>query len=155
MLPLTKIMFNLLSIFGATIMSIVTDSKTIDEIAEMPIEKLIDYLQAKDHGRFSDPESLVIAIRKAIRDSYRLGKVMRDSIDAVLSIYYTEIKTDQKLISDLNKAIARIIQALLEAKILQSIPGIGPIYSAGIIAEIGNMNRFDNETQLALQNIVV
>lgn len=136
-------------------MSIVTDSKTIDEIAEMPIEKLIDYLQAKDHGRFSDPESLVIAIRKAIRDSYRLGKVMRDSIDAVLSIYYTEIKTDQKLISDLNKAIARIIQALLEAKILQSIPGIGPIYSAGIIAEIGNMNRFDNETQLALQNIVV
>lgn len=145
MLPLTKIMFNLLSIFGATIMSIVTDSKTIDEITEITIEKLIDYLQAKDHGRFSDPESLVMAIRKAIRDS----------IDAVLSIYYTEIKTDQKLISDLNKGIARIIQALLEAKILQSIPGIGPIYSAGIIAEIGNMNRFDNETQLTLQNIVV
>lgn len=136
-------------------MSIVTDSKTIDEIVEMPIEKLIDYLQAKDHGRFSDPESLVMAIRKAIRDSYRLGKVMRDSIDAVLSVYYTEIKTDQKLISDLDKAIARIIQALPEAKILQSIPGIGPVYSAGIIAEIGNMNRFDNEAQLALQNIMV
>lgn len=137
------------SVFGATMMSIVTDSKTIDEIAEMPIEKLIDYLQAKGHGRFSDPESLALAIKKAIRGSYRLGKVMKDSIDAVLSVYYTEIKTDQKLISDLDKAIARIIQALPEAKILQSIPGIGPVYSAGIIAEIGNINRFDSEAQLA------
>ena len=61
----------------------------------------------------------------------------------------TEIKTDQKLISNLDKAIARIIQALPEAKILQSIPGIGPVYSAGIIAEIGNINRFDSEAQLA------
>lgn len=137
------------SVFGATMMSIVTDSKTIDEIAEMPIEKLIDYLQAKGHGCFSDPESLALAIKKAIRGSYRLGKVMKDSIDAVLSVYYTEIKTDQKLISDLDKAIARIIQALPEAKILQSIPGIGPVYSAGIIAEIGNINRFDSEAQLA------
>lgn len=137
------------SIFGATMLSIVTNSKTIDEIAEMPIEKLIDYLQTKGHGRFSDPESLAKAIRKAIQGSYRLGKVMKDSIDAVLSVYYTEIKTDQKLIGNLDKAIARIIETLPESKILQSIPGIGPVYSAGIIAEIGNIDRFNTEAQLA------
>ena len=39
-------------------LSIVTDSKTIDEITEMPIEDLIDYLQTKGRGRFSDPEDL-------------------------------------------------------------------------------------------------
>ena len=137
------------SVFGATMMSIVTDSKTIDEIADMPLEDLIDYLQVKERGRFSDPEALAKAIRKAVRSSYRLGKVMKDSIDAVLAVYYTEIKTNQSLIKDLDKAIARIVEALPEAKILQSIPGIGPVYSAGIIAEIGSIDRFDNEAGLA------
>ncbi|MCZ9646899.1 IS110 family transposase, partial [Lactobacillus crispatus] len=137
------------SIFGATMLSIVTDSKTIDEIAEMPIEDLIDYLQTKGRGRFSDPETLAKAIRKAVRGSYRLGKVMKDSIDAVLSVYYAEIKTNQKLIKNLDKAITDIVQTLPEERILQSIPGIGSVYSAGIIAEIGSIDRFDTEAQLA------
>ncbi|MDB6253065.1 hypothetical protein [Lactobacillus amylovorus] len=62
------------SIFGATMLSIVTDSKIIDEIVEMPIENLIDYFQTKGRGRFSDPEALAKAIKKAVRGSYRLGK---------------------------------------------------------------------------------
>lgn len=137
------------SVFGATMLSIITNSKTLDEIAKMPIEELIDYLQTKGRGRFSDPEALAKAIRKAVRGSYRLGKAMKDSIDTVLAVYYTEIKTDQKLIKNLDKSIAQIVDALPEAKILQSIPGIGPVYSAGIIAEIGSIDRFDNEAKLA------
>ena len=39
---------------------------------------------------------------------------MKDSIDAVLSVYYTEIKTNQKLIKNLDKAITDIVQALLK-----------------------------------------
>lgn len=137
------------SVFGATMLSIITNSKTLDEIAEMPVEELIDFLQSKGRGRFSDPEALAKAIRKAVRGSYRLGKVMKDSIDTVLAVYYTEIKTDQKLIKDLDKSITQIADALPEAKILQSVPGIGPVYSAGIIAEIGSIDRFDNEAKLA------
>ena len=33
--------------------------------------------------------------------------------------------------------------------VLISIPGIGPVYSAGIMAEIGDINRFDNQASLA------
>lgn len=33
--------------------------------------------------------------------------------------------------------------------VLISIPGIGPVYSAGIIAEIGDINRFKNQAALA------
>ncbi|KIP29718.1 transposase IS116/IS110/IS902 family protein [Bacillus thuringiensis serovar morrisoni] len=32
---------------------------------------------------------------------------------------------------------------------LESIPGIGPIFAAGIIAEIGQIERFDDETKIA------
>ena len=34
-------------------------------------------------------------------------------------------------------------------KVLISIPGIGPVFSAGIMAEIGDINRFQNHAQLA------
>ena len=32
---------------------------------------------------------------------------------------------------------------------LESIPGIGPVFAAGIIAEIGQIERFDDETKIA------
>lgn len=32
---------------------------------------------------------------------------------------------------------------------METIPGIGPVYAAGIIAEIGDINRFDNQAALA------
>lgn len=137
------------SIFGATMMSIITDSHTLDEIAQMPVEKLVEYLQEKGHGRFSDPEDLAKAIQRAVRGSYRLGRVMKDSIDSVLAVYSAEIGTYKKLIPDLDKSISRIVSTLPEAKILESIPGIGKVYSAGIIAEIGSIDRFDTEAQLA------
>ena len=32
---------------------------------------------------------------------------------------------------------------------LTSIPGIGPVYSAGIIAEIGDIHRFESQASVA------
>lgn len=137
------------SIFGATMLSIVTDSKTLDEIANEPVIDLVDYLNTKGRGRFSDPEALAKAIKRAVRNSYRLGKVMTDSIDQAIGVYYTEIKTYQKLIKDLEKSIERISDSIPEIQYLKSLPGIGKVYSAGIIAEIGSIKRFAGQTQLA------
>lgn len=36
-----------------------------------------------------------------------------------------------------------------ESKSLLSVLGIGPVYAAGIIAEIGQIERFENEAKLA------
>ena len=33
--------------------------------------------------------------------------------------------------------------------VLISVPGIGPVFSAGIMAEIGDINRFENQAKLA------
>ena len=39
-------------------------------------------------------------------------------------------------------------QAELLSNVLISIPGIGPVISAGIMAEIGDINRFPSQSQL-------
>ncbi len=65
----------------------------------------------------------------------------------MLSISINSIKSIEAQIKDLEKAIAE--QMDLIPNTLTSVNGIGPVYSAGIIAEIGDINRFDNQAALA------
>lgn len=137
------------SIFGATMMDVLTESLSFDEIAEMEIEDLAAMLQQKGRGRFSDPEKLAKSISKAIRDSYRLGKVLEGSVDVVLATYAMMIKTLKQQVKELDKAIEQLLEVIPESQCLLSIPGIGPVYCAGILAEIGQIERFEDQAKLA------
>ncbi|KKH62442.1 transposase [Methanosarcina mazei] len=137
------------SVFGSTMMDLLTDSMSLEDIANMSLEDLAAALQQKGRGRFSNPQKLAKSLSKAIRDSYRLGKVMQNSVDVVLASYAMMIKTLKKQIKELDKAIQSLFEILPESKSLLSIPGIGPVYAAGIIAEIGQIERFDDEAKIA------
>ena len=137
------------SIFGATMMDLLTESLSFGEIAEMEIEDLAAMLQQKGRGRFSDPEKLAKSINKAIRDSYRLGKVLEGSVDVVLATYAMMIKTLKQQVKELDKAIEKLLEVIPESQCLLSIPGIGTVYTAGILAEIGQIERFDDQAKLA------
>jgi len=115
----------------------------------MPLEDLAEVLQLKGRGRFADPIKLAKAINKAARDSYRLGKVMQDSVDVVLGSYALMIRTIKDQIKSLDSAIERLLEVIPESQCLLSIPGIGKVYSAGILAEIGQIERFENQAKLA------
>ena len=65
----------------------------------------------------------------------------------VLSISITSIKALEAQIKEFDKAIATQMELL--PNVLISIPGIVPVFSAGIMAEIGDINRFHNQAQLA------
>lgn len=137
------------SVFGATMMDLLSESLTIDEISTMEITQLADLLQQKGRGRFSNPEKLAKAISKAARDSYRLGQVMQDSVDVVLGTYCLMVKTIKEQIKSLDKAIERLLEVIPESQCLMSIPGIGKVYCAGILAEVGQIERFEDQAKLA------
>lgn len=137
------------SVFGATIMNLLSDSLSLDEIAEMDLGQLAEILQQKGKGRFSNPEKLAKAINKAARDSYRLGKVLQGSVDVVLATYCMMVKTIKEQIKELDKAIERLLDIIPESQCLLSIPGIGKVYCAGILAEIGQIERFEDQAKLA------
>ena len=80
------------------------------------------------------------AIQKAARSSYRLPKTVNDSVNQVLSISINSMRAMKSQIKAFDKAIAE--QMALIPNTLTSVKGIGPVYSAGIIAEIGDINRF-------------
>lgn len=137
------------SIFGSTMMQLLTEDLTTDDLLNISSNDLTDYLAEHGRGRFADPEALAKTIQKAVRSSYRLDKVVANSVDAVLSVYAEEIKAFQKMIKDLDKSIEKVVKVTDDEQILHSIPGIGPVYAAGILAEIGQIDRFDNEAKLA------
>ncbi|OTN94537.1 transposase [Enterococcus faecium] len=121
----------------------------MDQLAEMPLEEFAALIQKLGNYRFKNPAGIAKAISKAIRSSYRLGQVHQDSVDIVLGVLAKEIRSIEKLIKELDKAIDDLVVVLPEYQCLTSIPGIGPVYAAGILAEIGQIERFSDETKLA------
>ena len=61
------------------------------------------------------------------------------------------ISSFEKELKAIDKAILQTVQGLNpeEYTVLNSIPGIGKVYSAGILAEIGSIKAFQNANQLA------
>src|SRR5699024_7134839 len=86
-------------------------------------------------------------IQKAAQSSYRLDKVVEESIDTILATSITVIRTFEKQIKELDKSIKRIMAGMTQA--LEAIPGIGPVFAAGIIAEMEQIERGENEKKIA------
>jgi transposase len=137
------------SVFGHAIMEMLSEKFSLDEIGAMDVADLADYLKEKGRNRFPDPEHVARCIQKAARASYRLSKVVEDSIDLVLGTSIQSIRSIQTQLKELDKAIERIMAGISGSKILRSIPGIDLVYAAGILAEIGDIERFDDQAAVA------
>lgn len=133
--------------FGNTSLSVIEEFEDIDEIANMPLDKLIEFINEKGKNRFPNPEATAKALQAAARGSYRLPKTVNDSVNQVLSIQISSIRALETQIKAFDKAIAEQIKIIPNT--LESIPGIGLVYTAGIIAEIGDINRFEGQASVA------
>jgi hypothetical protein len=132
--------------FGAT-SSAVLDEFTTEELAQQGVEQLAAYLEAKGRGRFAEPDALAATLQRAARDSYRLDKVLQQPLRLVLGTTLATIRTLQSQLKTLDKTIAQELAAIPQT--LASVPGLGPVWTAGLIAELGDITRFDDEAAIA------
>ena len=133
--------------YSTTAFAVYEEFESAEQLADMDLQELTEFIMIKGKKRFPDPDAVAQAIKKAAKGSYRLPKTINDSINQVLSISIRSMRAMDAQIKEFDKAIAE--QVKLIPNTLQSIPGIGPVYSAGIIAEIGDINRFKNQAALA------
>jgi len=133
--------------FGATAMAVVEEFLSPDEIAAQPLEELISFLEQKSKNRLVDAEGMAKALQKAARSSYRLNKSLADPVNACLASSISVIKALQTEVKKLDKIIEEHMKAIPQT--LTSVKGIGPVYSAGILAEVGEIIRFKNHKSLA------
>jgi len=132
--------------FGAT-SSAVLQEFTTEELAQQTLEQLAAYLQHKGRGRFIDPDALAATLQRAARDSYRLDKVLQEPLRLVLGTTLATIRSLQTQLKTLDKTIAQELAAIPQT--LASLPGLGPVWTAGLVAELGDITRFDDEAAIA------
>jgi transposase len=133
--------------FSTTALAVYEESDSADELAYMDLDELTNFIKEKGKNRFPNPDEVAKSIQAAARGSYRLPKTVNDSVNQVLSISISSIRALDAQIKAFDKAIAEQLELIPNT--LTSIKGIGPVYSAGIIAEIGDINRFSNQAALA------
>jgi transposase len=89
-------------------------------------------------------------LARAAHDSYRLDRVLDEPVTLILGTAMATIRTLQRQLRAVDQTIARELLALPpQRRILASIPGLGPVWTAGLVAEIGDIHRFPQEAALA------
>lgn len=143
--------------FGATAEAILTGYMTTEDIVNAPLEQLAAFVADAGHGRFADPDQVAGLLKKAVRDSYRLDKSLYEPITTSIACSFDCIRAFEKEQKVLDQAIARTVTGLnpTEYQILKSIPGIGSVYAAGILAEMGSVRCFASNNSLAKYSGIV
>jgi transposase len=133
--------------FGAAAIAMYEEFEYPDDIANMDVDELTAFISEKGKNRSPRPGEIAKAAQSAARGSYRLPMTINDSVNQVLSISVSSMRAMKAQIKALDKEIERQVGNIPNT--LTSVPGIGPVFSAGILAEIGDINRFDDQAGLA------
>ena len=131
---------------SATTIALMERFETVDELAYADLDELTAFIDEKGRN-FADPAAKAKAIQTAARNSYRLPITVNNSVNQAMSVCIATMRALEKQIKVLDKQIEQIFAVLPNT--LTSVPGIGKVYSAGIIAEIGDVNRFQSQASVA------
>lgn len=132
--------------FGKASTSLI-EKFTPDEIASMPIEDIVEFICHQGNNRLKDPVLIAKKLKSLANRAYRLDPNLADSVELTLTMSLENIRFLENQLKKLDKEIEKQLKAFSHT--LQTVPGIGPVIAAGIIAEIGDIHRFSNEAALA------
>ena len=138
------------NIFGSTCSAILTEFMSLQDIIDSPEDELLQFIAQKSRNRISNISKTSELLKKAARDSYRLDKCLYEPINVSLASSFNCIQAYLKELKLIDEAIEKCIKGMNTNAftILKSIPGIGPVWAAGILSEIGDINAFHSSDAL-------
>ena len=132
---------------SATTIALMEHFETVDDLANSDLDELTAFIAETGRGRFVDPNAVAKVIQAAAKGSYRLPKTVNDTVNQAMSVSIASMRALKEQVKVLDKAIEQQFEIIPNT--LTSIPGIGKVYSAGIIAEIGDIHRFASQASVA------
>lgn len=128
------------NIFGATSRAVLQEFASLEEIAALPFEELVEFIDRHGKRRFADPATNARKLLRVVAESYRVPEVLQQPIQAVLDWSLQQISFLERQVKRVDTAIAARMATIPQP--LETIPGIGPVFAGGILAEIGGAARF-------------
>ena len=135
------------SVFGATSSAFLDEFFSPEEVAQTDMNALLEFVIAHGKNRFQNPKEVVKKLEQVARESYRIRPSLAQSVNLVLATSFANIRALEQSLKTVNNAIQKAFGGFTNT--LETIPGIGTIYAAGIFAEIADIKRFATEAQLA------
>ena len=137
--------------YGATSMAVLTEFLSPEDIISTPVEDLVIFINDKSNNKIADPEETIKLLKQCAANSYRLDKVNLLPINLAITSSLNCIRSFENEIKAVSKEIQELIKGFNNEEYicLTSIKGIGPVFAAGIISEIGSIDQFDNDDALA------
>ena len=138
--------------FSNTAVEVLLKYKSAEQIAKTPIDKLTDFIVKTGKNRFGDSKEVAKTLQAAARASYRLDKAAYKPVNLAIASSIRMIEVYEKEIDSIDKEIELLIKGLdnqSEYQSLTSIPGIGAVYAAGILSEVGSIKDFKDDSALA------
>jgi len=129
-------------VFGASSRLVLGRFVTLDTLADLPVADLAAELDEMSRHGLRDPMHNATQLQRVARESFPLPKKLVQPVQDILD---STLDTIAFLESQIHKVEQRIeIQLVHHPAIrqLQTIPGIGPAFAAGIGAEINPVHRF-------------
>ena len=137
--------------FSATAQAILLEYKSPEEIINTSIEDLTLFISTTSKNRFDDSKKVAEILTKCARMSYRLDKAAYGPINTAIASSLAIRRCLETEMKHINKEIENLMKGYNKEEYLclLSIPGIGPVFAAGILSEIGSIKQFDDEEGLA------
>ena len=133
-------------LFGATSAALLTEF-TAGEVREMTHDQLADLISRRGRGRFHDPHAKARAVLRSLSSSYPIDPQADEMVTFTLATQLDHIRFIQRSQKRLEETIAHTIAPVPNPII--SVPGLGPVITAGLLAEIVDISRFPEHQHLA------
>lgn len=131
------------SLWVSTSMGILEKYLTPEHIENAPIDELFEIIKDKSHNRLTKAKA--ISIKEAAADTFGI-KIAQDAFSFQLKQLIDRMNFLDKQIEALDIEIMKYYEQF--DCYLHTIPGIGIIGAATILAEIGDISRFKNSSAL-------
>lgn len=131
------------SLWVSTSMGILEKYLTPEHIENAPIDELFEIIKDKSHSRLTKAKA--ISIKEAAADTFGI-KIAQDAFSFQLKQLIDRMNFLDKQIEALDCQILEYYEKF--DCYLHTIPGIGMIAAATILAEIGDINRFKSSSAL-------
>ena len=131
------------SLWVSTSMGILEKYLTPENIENAPIDELFEIIKDKSHNRLTRAKA--ISIKEAAADTFGI-KIAQDAFSFQLKQLIDRMNFLDKQIEALDCQILEYYEKF--DCYLHTIPGIGMIAAAVILAEIGDISRFKNSSAL-------
>jgi hypothetical protein len=129
-------------VFGVTSRLVLTQQPSLDELTELPVEDLAMQLHEMSGHHLRDPFKNARKLKQVRQESFPLVEHLTLPVQRILDLTLEHIRFLEAQVEQVNRWIATEVQTHPSITQLATIPGVGPVFSSGIGAEIGDTQRF-------------